>query len=220
MHLLVYPFLLRRLGFSNESSISYPNYPHLNMFLTVLDCSWKSPYLIRFCTHISRDSFCILNRRDLGNLHGFQSLLSSLLKYPFDFRNPRNCFCISLPDLTVSMFLIIAVLVVVFVVYKSFTSVLPHYFVVPHQNWRERIAKVIKHDKPIYLNVGYKRSSYRRRLILASIQPSFYTNFRNNKIKLQPEDAAKDNQRFLTEMRRRGVDDPSRKLLYLSLIHI
>ncbi|KAG2732849.1 hypothetical protein G9P44_003839 [Scheffersomyces stipitis] len=105
-------------------------------------------------------------------------------------------------------------MVFIFVVYKSFTSVLPHYFVVPHQNWRERIAKVIKHDKPIYLNVGYKRSSYRRRLILASIQPSFYTNFRNNKIKLQPEDAAKDNQRFLTEMRRRGVDDPSRKLLY------
>ncbi|KAK6458144.1 protein required for asparagine-linked oligosaccharide assembly [Scheffersomyces xylosifermentans] len=108
---------------------------------------------------------------------------------------------------------IVLVAVVVFT-YQFFTTILPRHFIVPGQNWREKIIKVIEYPKPIYLNVGLKRSSYRRRLILASCQPSFYTNFLNNKIKIQPEDAKNKNNEFFDQMKHRDIQDPKRRILY------
>lgn len=111
------------------------------------------------------------------------------------------------------MYFIIFVVSVVYLTYKLFTAVLPHHLLVPSQSWKEKITKVIEYPKPIYLEVGAKRSSYRRRLILASKNPSFYTNFRNNKLKINPEDS-KDGENFLNEMRRRDAHDPKRRVIY------
>lgn len=94
------------------------------------------------------------------------------------------------------------------------TVALPHHFLVPTQNWRDKIQKVLDHPTPIYLKVGTKKSSFRRRLILASCQPSFYTNFVNNKLKVQEDDRKNEGNTFVNEMKRRDVEDPSRKLLY------
>lgn len=97
---------------------------------------------------------------------------------------------------------------------KFITSVLPRQFLIPPQNWRDRIQKVVDHPKPIYLQTGSKRGSFRRRLILASCQPSFYTNFVNNKVKLQPQDSANENDHFLSTMKNRDVNDSNRRLIY------
>lgn len=99
----------------------------------------------------------------------------------------------------------------VFGVSKALTKVLPQHFYVPPQDWRQKIDKVINHEKPIYLKVGYKRSSYRRRLILASSQPSYYTNYVNNKVKINPSE---DKLEFKQQMTRRNPEDPHRKLIY------
>lgn len=112
------------------------------------------------------------------------------------------------------MYLIIAVLVIVGVTYSLFTKVLPQFFYVPPHNWKEKIEKVINYAKPIYLQVGWKRSSYRRRLILASVQPLFYTNYINNKVKIQAEDSSNENNSFIDAMAHRDVDDTKRKIIY------
>ncbi|ODV81944.1 glycosyltransferase family 4 protein [Suhomyces tanzawaensis NRRL Y-17324] len=109
------------------------------------------------------------------------------------------------------MYLLFGSLALVYFAYKVLTSVLPNYLIVPPTNWQDKIKTVIEYSKPIYLQVGHKRSSYRRRLVLASSQPSFYTNYVNNKLKVCPSDYNED---FLTEMRRRDVNDPNRRILY------
>lgn len=112
-----------------------------------------------------------------------------------------------------SMFQYIAlVLVILVVVSKSLSGVLPRFFLVPPYDWKEKITKVINYPKPIYLSVGHKKSSYRRRLILSSLQPSFYTNYVNNKIKINQLDAK--NESFVPSMNNRGIDDPNRKKIF------
>ncbi|QBM91085.1 alpha-1,2-mannosyltransferase [Metschnikowia aff. pulcherrima] len=98
--------------------------------------------------------------------------------------------------------------------YQAITLGLPRFFLVPTHNWKNKILKVVKHTKPIYLKVGTKRLSFRRRLITASVQPSFYTNFVNNKLKLQPEDAANENDDFINKMSSRAPADPKRRVIY------
>ncbi|KAM9902105.1 hypothetical protein OXX69_008461, partial [Metschnikowia pulcherrima] len=98
--------------------------------------------------------------------------------------------------------------------YQAITLGLPRFFLVPTHNWKNKILKVVKHTKPIYLKVGTKRSSFRRRLITASVQPSFYTNFVNNKLKLQPEDATNENDDFINKMSSRAPADPKRRVIY------
>ncbi|KAK6466053.1 protein required for asparagine-linked oligosaccharide assembly [Scheffersomyces coipomensis] len=112
------------------------------------------------------------------------------------------------------MYFIIITLLIGYIIYQAITNALPHHFLVPSQHWKDKIIKVINHDKPIYLQVGSKRSSFRRRLILASIQPSFYTNFINNKIKIQPQDCQNINNEFINEMTKRDINDPNRKIIY------
>ncbi|KAI5959259.1 ALG11 [Candida theae] len=111
------------------------------------------------------------------------------------------------------MWVILGVLAAIYLTHQLFTSILPHHFLVPPQKWQNSILKVINYEKPIYLQVSHKRSSYRRRLVLASAIPSFYTNFINNKLKIAPQDNA-NKDAFMQEMRRRDVDDPKRRLLY------
>ncbi|CAK9440055.1 uncharacterized protein LODBEIA_P41550 [Lodderomyces beijingensis] len=111
------------------------------------------------------------------------------------------------------MLLLTAVLLAVYLAYQLFNSILPHFLLVPPQRWQDKFLKVMKHDKPIYLKVGMKRSSMRRRLVLASSVPSFYTNFRNNKLKISPQDSANEKQ-FMEETRRRDVEDPQRRIIY------
>lgn len=112
------------------------------------------------------------------------------------------------------MILLLVPAVVVYAVYQIITLVLPRFFLVPSQLWQDKILKVINYPKPIYLNVGSKRSSFRRRLITASVQPSFYTNFVNNKLKLQPIDRENKDDFFVNAMKKRAAKDPSRKLIY------
>lgn len=111
------------------------------------------------------------------------------------------------------MYLILLVVLAVYVTYKLITTVLPHHLLIPSQNWREKISYVVKYPKPIYLKVGTKRSSYRRRLILASENPAFYTNFINNKLKISPNDCENGDE-FLNKMSRRDIDDPKRRIIY------
>lgn len=98
--------------------------------------------------------------------------------------------------------------------YQVITTVLPRFLLVPPQLWQDKILKVINYPKPIYLSVGAKRSSFRRRLITASVQPSFYTNYVNNKLKLQPTDAENKDDFFMSAMKRRAPEDRARKLIY------
>lgn len=104
--------------------------------------------------------------------------------------------------------------ILIYVIYQAILTALPRLFLVPPLEWQETIQKVIDHPKPIYLKTGWKRSSYRRRLVTASEQPSFYTNFLNNKLKLLPQDSDKSNNKFLDSMKLRDPKDPARKLIY------
>ena len=108
--------------------------------------------------------------------------------------------------------LIIYVAVAIFVVYKLVTVIVPRFVLVPPQHWQDKIQKVLDHEKPIYLPVGPKKLAYRRRLILALKQPSFYTNFVNNKLKIWPQD--KQDKAFPERMKIRGVEDFARPILY------
>ncbi|CAI5760522.1 unnamed protein product [Candida verbasci] len=101
-------------------------------------------------------------------------------------------------------------LFIIILTYQSINTLIPHYLLIPSQDWKQKISKVIEYPKPIYLKVGHKRSSFRRRLILASKCPSFYNNYTNNKLKIYPDDYTAD---FINEMRRRDLNDPNRKLL-------
>lgn len=104
--------------------------------------------------------------------------------------------------------------VLVYVIYQIVTQALPRFFLVPPQHWQDKILKVINHPKPIYLKVGAKRSSFRRRLITASVQPSFYTNFLSNKLQLHPKDTENKDGFFMNAMKRRAPNDASRKVIY------
>lgn len=105
-------------------------------------------------------------------------------------------------------------LVLLYILYKFITEGLPRFFLVPSQHWQDKIQKVITHEKPIYLLVGSKRLSFRRRLITASSQPSYYTNYVNNKIKIHPTDSANENEFFTSAMKYRGASDNRRRLLW------
>lgn len=98
--------------------------------------------------------------------------------------------------------------------YQMITSVVPRFLLVTPQLWQDKIQKVIAHPKNIYLQVGGKRSSYRRRLTLASCQPSFYTNYVGNKIIIHPDDKKNKGNKFTDAMKARGINDPHRKILY------
>ncbi|KAI3403054.2 ALG11 [Candida oxycetoniae] len=112
------------------------------------------------------------------------------------------------------MWLILSVLLAIYFLRQLVNNVLPHFFLVPPQRWQDKFLKVISHQLSIYVpGSTLKRSSLRRRLILASSQPSFHTNFINNKLKLTPEDKS-DSHEFMAETRKRDVDDPQRKLLF------
>ena len=110
-----------------------------------------------------------------------------------------------------TMFVVLAVLGALYGLYSTLTSTLPHHFVIPPRNWKQKITDVLDYPKPIYLKVGTKRSSFRRRLILASCQPSYYTNFVNNKLKINPNE---DRKEFLENMTYRDPKDARRKLIY------
>lgn len=114
----------------------------------------------------------------------------------------------------ISAFLLIAPAVVAYVIYQVVTQALPRFFLVPPQLWQDKILKVINYPKPIYLKVGVKRSSFRRRLITASAHPSFYSNFHDNKLQLHPTDRENKDDFFMSAMKRRAPNDASRKIIY------
>lgn len=101
----------------------------------------------------------------------------------------------------------------VYAVAQVFKTVLPRLFLVPPHNWREKIWTVIADPRREYLQVGSKRSSFRRRLVLASEHPSFYTNFGGNRVKIGPLDSAGEDGAFSRGMGRREIKDGARKLV-------
>lgn len=112
------------------------------------------------------------------------------------------------------MWILLFVAVALYILYLAVSTVLPRFLLVPPHDWKDKIIKVMQHSTPIYLKVGHKRLSYRRRLVLASCQPSYYTNYVNNKLKVLPEDLQNDGNRFLDSMTRRDPLDSRRKVLY------
>ncbi|EGV64578.1 asparagine-linked glycosylation protein [Yamadazyma tenuis] len=111
------------------------------------------------------------------------------------------------------VFLFCAV-VVIASFFKVLSTVLPRLFLVPTQLWQDKIEHVMNYPKPIYLRVGMKRSSFRRRLVTASAHPSYYNNFNNNKLKIHPEDCENKDNFFVDGMKRRAIEDPGRKVLF------
>lgn len=109
------------------------------------------------------------------------------------------------------LFFLFVIAGVFYLIQKVVDTSGPRFFIVPSYDWKEKIQKVIDYPKPIYLKIGVKRSSYRRRLILASSQPSFYTNFVSNKIKINPNDY---NEAFVDRMSYRGVEDTRRRIIF------
>lgn len=105
--------------------------------------------------------------------------------------------------------------VVCIVVFQLLHSALLEFFLVPPHNWKDKIQFVLDYDRPIYLKVGKKISSYRKRLVLASLVPSYYTNYGINggKLKIFPGDI-EELERLMTEFKRRDVTDPKRRILY------
>lgn len=87
------------------------------------------------------------------------------------------------------------------------------FFIIPLHDWREKIEKVVNYPSAIYLKVGKKRSSYRRRLVLASRKPSFYTNYVSNKLKIDDGDKELKTE-FLESMKHRQPQDKQRKIIY------
>lgn len=111
------------------------------------------------------------------------------------------------------MFFLLFGFCVVYFLYKVADSALPHLFLVPPHNWQDKIKRVLESSKPIYLNVGVKRSCYRKRLVGASSSPSFYTNFVQNKIIVLPLDIENKDE-FTEALTRRDAKDPLRSRLY------
>lgn len=106
------------------------------------------------------------------------------------------------------------VAVAAYILHQAVAVALPRLFLVPPHDWKEKIKKVMHHPKDIYLKVGNKRLCYRRRLVLASAQPSFYTNYVNNKLKILPQDKQNVGNSFLDAMTRRETEDPNRRIIY------
>lgn len=104
--------------------------------------------------------------------------------------------------------------IIIFGSLQVISTVLPRLLLVPSQGWREKISKKIEHPMASYLKVGHKRSSFRRRLVLASTKPSFYTNFVNNKIKIAPADMRNADGVFLENMKNRDARDNKRRMIH------
>ena len=115
------------------------------------------------------------------------------------------------------MTIIFILFILVFIGYGCIQVInvaLPRFFLVPTHNWSDKIKDNIEYPKSIYLKVGIKRSSYRKRLVASSKNPSTYNNFTNNKLKIYPEDKKNEDNFFLENLKHRSVDDPRRKILY------
>lgn len=111
------------------------------------------------------------------------------------------------------MLILVSLIFAVFFVYQTAKGALPHFFFVPPTHWQDKIKKHIEHPKPVYLKVGAKRSSFRKRLVGASFDPLYYTNYKNNKILFLPVDIAKKDE-FLSVMKHRLIGDLRRSILY------
>lgn len=109
--------------------------------------------------------------------------------------------------------IVLTVLTVVYLVYYTLKNAAPKLFLVPPTDWKEKLLKVINYPKPVSLKVSLmKRSSYRRRIIGGSNNPSYYTNFENDKIRLY-EDDIKD-PAFIENLRAKEIKDSRRKVIY------
>lgn len=108
---------------------------------------------------------------------------------------------------------ILAVLTAIYLVYYALRNATPKLFLVPPSEWKEKLLKVINYPRPVFLKVSLmKRSSYRRRIIAGSRNPSYYTNFENDKIRLY-EDDIKDTA-FIENLKAKEIEDPRRKVIY------
>lgn len=111
-----------------------------------------------------------------------------------------------------SMYLLLLALVA-YSAYLAIQRALPRYLLVPPQDWRVRIDKVLDSSTPIYFPKTTKLSSWRRRLITASSNPSFYTNFLNDRLKLAPEDCARK-EAFKDALKDRSPTSPLRAIVF------
>lgn len=111
------------------------------------------------------------------------------------------------------MLLIVALVFAVFFLFQTAKGALPHFFFVPPTHWQDKIKKHLDHPKPVYLKVGAKRSSFRKRLVGASFDPQHYSNYKDNKILFLPSDI-KSKDDFLATMKHRLSGDLRRSILY------
>lgn len=112
------------------------------------------------------------------------------------------------------LYILLGIVVAVYGLNQVIVTAMPRFFLVPTQHWMDKIKQNLQYPKNIYLKVGYKRSSFRRRFITASVEPSFYNNFNNNKLKFHSVDKQNENEVFTEAMTHRRVEDPQRKVIF------
>lgn len=117
---------------------------------------------------------------------------------------------------SIAMFLpLFAILIILaYLLQRSILLALSRLLLVPPREGQEEIQRALTCPGLTLLKVGKRRSSYRRRLITASLLPSHYTNFKDNKVILLPEDLANGNDTFVDAMKARDPMDPTRRVLY------
>lgn len=108
---------------------------------------------------------------------------------------------------------VVVAAVFAYVAFLTLRTVLQRFLVVPPARWRGKLQTVLSHEKNVYLSTGAKRLAYRRRLILASQEPSFYNNYTNNKVKIAPIDKA-NGDLFTAKMAHRDTRDPERRIIH------
>lgn len=92
------------------------------------------------------------------------------------------------------MLFIIGVILLVLSIRYLITKVIPKFLLVNDLSWIEQI----KQGNQDVISVGYKKSSIRRQLILASKNPSYYSNYSNNEIKINQQDI--QNESFVKQL--------------------
>lgn len=105
------------------------------------------------------------------------------------------------------MFLIVTCVAAIYIIF-SIIKALPHAFIVPPHDWRQKIENSYNNGSKLTEN---KKSSYRRRLITSSNNPSEYTNYNKKSVTVSPKENL---NLLLSALSERDPSSPTRKIIY------
>lgn len=109
-------------------------------------------------------------------------------------------------------------LVITGVIIYTLSSVFQRLFFVPTLNYKKRLTKASKSNtkKLSRKSIGFKLGAFRRRVILASANPSLYSTGpkTNNYLQLQQPDLGDNFDEFIDRTSPKQISDPSRKIIF------